>query len=101
MHILDQDGYVILDSISYGNIFKKSKQDHHLLVNLSGTLKNGIVDNASMSWKSVEYANSCSNTIGNQLSKRRKKEEIPLCLPYLQLQMLLIGSILTMFIKLS
>ena len=75
-HSLERDGYIVLESISYGNIFRKSKQDHHLLLNLSGNLNNGTVDDVSMEWKVIEYANSNHTQPTQHLSKKQKKDKL-------------------------
>ena len=56
-HSLENNGYVILDSISYGNTYHKSKQDNELLNMLKGKTNDGLVDDNTMSWQPLHYEN--------------------------------------------
>ena len=56
-HMIDSNGYVILDSISYGPTYHKCKQHNHLSILLSGNKFNGLVDDKYMNWQPMEYDN--------------------------------------------
>ena len=81
-HILDTNGFVILDSISYGNKYHKSKQDYHLYSLLSGKKNNGLVDDDSMCWQPYKFPtpkmnNNHSKSTPNEKRQRRMSSSKP------------------------
>ena len=48
------DGYVILDSFSYGSSHENNKQNSHLFSLLKGNRNDGLVDDSQMNWKALD-----------------------------------------------